>query len=305
MNPNDLLGLLPDLATFARVVETGNFSVAARELGTTPSTVSRQMKRLEHALGARLLERSTRSIRLTESGAEIYRHAEAMVAAAASAADAAGRLQERPQGRVRVSAPISLARSVIHPLIPGFLRAYADVDVHLMFTDHDVDPIRDAVDLVIRPTPTPPQGLAARRLGAIRWMPCASPGYVRARGAPTAPRDLAHHDCLYLGETVDDNRLTFRRGTHTQSVEIRGRYLANDVDARLDAARQDLGIAILPEFAVTDALRDGLLVHVLPDWSLEPRAYSGPVWLLYPPNRYLPPKVRVFIDWLAAHLTTD
>ncbi|CAG9262697.1 putative HTH-type transcriptional regulator LtrA [Paraburkholderia unamae] len=302
MNPIDLLPLLPDLATFARVVEAGNFSVAARQLGSTPSTVSRQMQRLERALGTRLLERSTRSLRLTEAGAEVYRHCADMVEAAAGAADAASRLTGRPHGRVSISAPISFAQSVIHPLISGFLRAYEEVAVQLMFTDRDVDPVRDSVDIVIRPTPTPPPGLAARRLGTLRWMPCASPAYLRARGTPAHPRDLAQHDCLYLGETPDDNRWAFRRGAQTHVVEVKGRYIANDVGARHDAALHDRGIASLPEFAAAQALREGSLVHVLPEWSLEPRAYSGPVWMLYPPNRYLPPKVRVLIDWLAQQL---
>ncbi|TDG08274.1 LysR family transcriptional regulator [Paraburkholderia guartelaensis] len=302
MNPADLLPLLPDLATFARVVDAGNFSVAARQLGSTPSTVSRQMQRLERALGTRLLERSTRSLRLTESGAEVYRHCTDMVEAATSAAQAASRLTDRPHGRVSISAPISFAQSVIHPLISGFLHAYEEVAVQLMFTDRDVDPVRDSVDVVIRPTPTPPPGLAARRLGTLQWMSCASPAYLRAHGTPKHPKDLAGHDCLYLGETPDDNRWTFRRGAQTHAVEVKGRYIANDVGARRDAALANWGIASLPEFAAADALRDGLLVRVLPEWSLEPRAYSGPVWMLYPPNRFLPPKVRVLIDWLAQHM---
>jgi DNA-binding transcriptional LysR family regulator len=299
MNPTELFALLPDLATFARVVEAGNFSVAARQLGSTPSTVSRQMQRLERALSTRLLERSTRTLRLTESGAQVYRYCQAMVDAAAGAADAASQSTGRPHGRVTLSAPISVAKSVIHPLIPGFLRAYEEVDVQLIFTDRDVDPIRDHVDLVIRPTATPPPGLAARRLGTVCWMPCASPAYLRARGTPANPKDLAQHDCIYLGETADDNRWSFRRGTQTQTVEVKGRYIANDVSARLEAAIENWGVAVLPDFAVAEALHDGSLVQVLPEWSLEPPAYSGPIWMLYPPNRFLPPKVRAMIDWLA------
>lgn len=302
MNPVDLLALLPDLATLARVVEAGSFSAAARQLGATPSTVSRQMQRLERALGTRLLERSTRSLRLTDAGEQVYRHCRDMLEAAAGAADAAGRSGGRPHGLVRVSAPIAFAKSVIHPLLPDFLRAWDEVDVQLLFTDRDVDPVRDHVDLVIRPTPTPPPGLAARRLGAIVWMACASPAYLRARGTPAQPKDLAAHDCLYLGDSADDNRWSFRRGASTQTVEVKGRYVANDVDARLDAALGNWGIALLPEFAAAAALSDGSLVRVLPAWSLEPRAYSGPVWLLYPPNRFLPPKVRVLIDWLAGRM---
>ncbi|MGO4153669.1 LysR family transcriptional regulator [Cupriavidus sp. YAF13] len=302
MNQADLFALLPDMAVFARVVDAGNFSVAARQLGSTPSTVSRQIKRLEEALATRLLERSTRKVRMTESGAEVYRYCRDVVSAAAGAMDAAGHVVGRPQGRVSVSAPTAFAKTVIHPLVPAFLQAYPEVDLQLLFTDHETDPLADDLDLVIRLTEHPPPGLAGRRLGAVRWVLCASPAYLRARGTPAQPRDLAQHDCLYLGETADDNRWRLRRDTETQTVTVSGRYVANHAGARLEAAQQDLGIASLPEFTAALALQAGELVQVLPDWELQARAYVGTVWLLYPPNRFLPPKVRALIDYLAAHI---
>jgi DNA-binding transcriptional LysR family regulator len=302
MNPADLFALLPDMAVFARVVDAGNFSVAARQLGTTPSTVSRQIKRLEEALATRLLERSTRKVRVTESGAQVVRYCRDMVSAASGAVDAAGQLSGRPQGKVSVSAPTAFAKTVLHPLVPGFLRAYGEVDLQLLFSDQEVDPLDTDLDLVIRLTERPPPGLAGRRLGAVRWMLCASQAYLHARGTPGHPRDLAHHDCLYLGETADDNRWRLRRGTQTYSVDVRGRYIANHAGARLEAAMQDFGIAALPEFTATDALQSGELMQVLADWTLEARAYVGSIWLLYPPNRFLPPKVRALIDYLAEHI---
>jgi DNA-binding transcriptional LysR family regulator len=302
MNPTELFGLLPDMATFARVVDAGNFSVAARQLGTTPSTVSRQIKRLEEALGTRLLERSTRSVRVTDSGAQIYRYCRDMVGAASAAVDIAGQTVGEPRGKVSVSAPIAFARNVIHPLIPEFLRRWPDVDVQLVFEDREIDPLREDVDIVIRLTRSPPQGLAARQLGSVKWLLCASPAYLDAHGTPNEPHDLAHHECLYLGETVDDNRWHFRRGAQTQTLDVRGRYIANDADARLDAALQDWGIASLPDFAAAQALQQGELVQVLAGWEFELRPYMGPVWLLYPPNRFLPSKVRALIDHLATHL---
>jgi DNA-binding transcriptional LysR family regulator len=201
-----------------------------------------------------------------------------------------------------VSAPTAFAKTVIHPLVPGFLRAYEDVDLQLLYTDHEVDPLDDDLDLVIRLTDRPPPGLAGRRLGSVRWVLCASPAYLSARGTPEHPRDLAQHDCLYLGETADDNRWRFRRGTETQNVEVSGRYIANHAGARLEAAEQDLGIAALPQFTAAGGLQSGELVRVLSDWDLEARAYVGSVWLLYPPNRFLPPKVRVLIDYLVEHI---
>ncbi|MFC0574541.1 LysR family transcriptional regulator [Paraburkholderia solisilvae] len=302
MNPIELFALLPDMATFARVVEAGNFSVAARQLGSTPSTVSRQIKRLEESLGTRLLERSTRSIRVTDSGAQVYRYCRDMVGAASGAVDVAGQVVGEPRGKVSVSAPVAFAKSVIHPLIPAFLRSWPDVDVQLIFADRDVDPLRDDVDIVIRVTRSPPLSLAARRLRTVKWLLCASPAYLDAHGTPLLPRDLSRHECLYLGETVDDNRWHFRRGAETHSLEVRGRYIANHVGARLEAALQHLGIASLPDFAAAEALQQGSLVQVLADWEFEARPYMGPVWLLYPPNRFLPSKVRALIDYLASHL---
>jgi DNA-binding transcriptional LysR family regulator len=305
MNPTELFALLPDMAVFARVVDAGNFSVAARQLGSTPSTVSRQIKRLEDALATRLLERSTRKVRVTESGAQVARWCRDMIGAASDAVDAAGQLGGRPQGKVSISAPTAFAKTVIHPLVPGFLRAYEEVDLQLLFADHEVDPLADDIDLVIRFTEHPPQGLAGRRLGAVRWMLCASPAYLRERGTPQVPRDLLQHACIYLGETADDNRWRFRHDDNvptTQTVAVKGRYVANHAGARLEAALQHLGIANLPEFSATGALAAGELVQVLPDWTLEARAYIGSIWLLYPPNRFLPPKVRVLIDYLVEHL---
>jgi DNA-binding transcriptional LysR family regulator len=241
-------------------------------------------------------------VRVTESGAQVARFCRDMVSAATAAVDAAGQLAASPQGKVSVSAPTQFARAVIHPLVAGFLRAYDEVDLQLLFTDHDVDPLVDDVDLVIRLTEHPPQGLAGRRLGAVRWLLVASPAYLREHGTPAQPRDLLRHACIYLGETADDNRWRFRRGAESQSVDVKGRYIANHALARLEAAQQNFGIASVPEFAATDALQSGALVQVLPDWQLVARAYVGPVWLLYPPNRFLPPKVRALIDYLVEHL---
>jgi DNA-binding transcriptional LysR family regulator len=302
MNPDELFALLPDLATFARVVDAGNFSLAARQLGSTPSTVSRQIKRLEEALGTRLLERSTRSVRITESGAQVYRYCRDMVDAASGAVDVATQVVGAPRGKVSVSAPVSFAKSVLHPLIPEFLRSFPDVDVQLIFADRDLDPLRDEVDIVFRLTRSPPLGLAARRLGTVTWLLCASPAYLERHGTPAVPRDLSQHACLYLGDTAGDNRWHFRRDADNQTVEVKGRYIANDVDARLEAALGGLGIAGLPDFAVAQALQQGGVVQVLADWQFEARAYMGPVWMLYPPNRFLPSRVRALLDHFASHL---
>lgn len=304
MTDPDLLPLLPDLATFARVVEAGNFSVAARQLGTAPSTVSRTVQRLEAALATRLLERTTRRVRVTEAGAQVARHAREMLGAAADALDAAGETRRDPQGLVSLSAPTEFAQAVVHPLLPSFLAAWPQVQLRLMASDLALDPVADGLDLVLRLTDRPPPHLAGRPVGSATWRLCASPAYLQAHGVPQSPDELTAHDCLTLGETPQDRRWRLRRAaddTRT-TVEVRGRYSVNHAVARLDAALQGLGIATLPDFIAAGAMRSGALVPVLPGWTHDDHAYAGTVWLLYPPKRFLPPKVRVLVDHLAAQL---
>ena len=305
MNPAALITLLPDMAVFVRVVDAGSFSGAATQLGVTPSSVSRSITRLEKALASRLLERSTRKLRISESGQEVYQRCREMTLAAGSAVAAAGRFVEAPHGLVRISAPTEFAKTVIHPLIPDFLRRYPAVQVQLLLTDRPVDPLEQAVDLVICITDDPPKGLAARRLTAVRQILCASRVYLEARGYPDHPRDLAGHDCIYLGETTEDNRWRFKRSGETATVTVSGRYLANHTGARLEAAQQDLGVASVPDFTLREQNRGPELIQVLPEWEFAAPAYYGNAWLLYPPNRFLPPKARVLIDHLAQQLETQ
>ena len=303
MTEPDLLPLLPDLATFARVVEAGNFSLAARQLGTAPSTVSRTVQRLEAALATRLLERTTRRVRVTEAGAQVARHAREMLGAAADALDAAGETRREPQGLVSLSAPTEFAQAVVHPLVPSFLAAWPQVQLRLVASDRALDPVADGLDLVLRLTDRPPPHLAGRPVGSATWRLCASPAYLQAHGVPQSPDELAAHDCLTLGETPQDRRWRLLAADGSRStVEVRGRYSVNHAVARHDAALQSLGIATLPDFIAAQALRRGALRPVLPDWTHDDHAYAGTVWLLYPPNRFLPPKLRVLIDHLAAHL---
>ncbi|MCB1957532.1 MAG: LysR family transcriptional regulator [Rhodocyclaceae bacterium] len=301
MRTNQWLTLLPDLAVLVHVVEAGSFSAAARRLATTPSAISRQVARLEAALGLRVLERTTRSLRLTEGGAEVHRHAREMLRAALAAGEVSGGTPEAPRGLLRVSAPKALARQVIHPLVPPFLARFPDVDVQLMLTDGDTDLIRDGVDLAVRITDAPPPGLAARRLMTVRQGLYASPAYLARQGTPDHPMALAGHQCIYLGETADDNLWRFRRGGETAQVRVRGRYVANHTEVRREGIEAGLGIGSLPDFAARAALEAGRIAPVLADWHLE-TAYQGGVWILYLPGAHPSPKARAFIDHLVAQL---
>ena len=289
------------MVVFARVVDAGSFSGAARQLGLTPSAVSRQVARLEGVLRVRLLERTTRKLRLTEAGSAAFTRCQALVAAAREVMALSDSQSATPRGLVRVSMPKAFGRQVVHPLMPSFLARYPEVDVQLIITDRTVDLFEESVDLAIRITDAPPPGLAGRPLTTIRHLVCASSQYLAAHGTPAHPRDLAQHSCLYLGEDERDRHWRFQRGAEEATVRVSGRYVANHSEVRLDGARQHLGIASLPEFTAREALAKADLVTVLDDWEHK-TDYAGMAWLLYPPNRFLAAKLRVWIDSLVAAL---
>lgn len=301
MRINGPLDSLPDMAAFARVVDAGSFSAAARELGITPSAVSRQVARLEGVLRVRLLERTTRKLRLTEAGTAAYARCQTMLAAAREVLALSDTNTATPRGLVRISMPKAVGRQVVHPHMAAFLQQYPEVDVQLVITDRTVDLFEEAIDLAIRITDAPPPGLAGRPLMRIRHLVCASPQYLAARGTPLHPRDLAQHSCLYLGEDDRDRHWRFRRASEEASVKVTGRYVANHSEVRLEGALNHLGIASLPEFTAAAGLASGELVPVLADWE-HLTDYAGMAWLLYPPNRYLPAKLRVWIDFLVRTL---
>jgi len=301
MSINSPLENLPDMVVFARVVDAGSFSGAARQLGLTPSAVSRQVARLEGVLRVRLLERTTRKLRLTEAGSAAFTRCQALVAAAREVMALSDSQSATPRGLVRVSMPKAFGRQVVHPLMPSFLARYPEVDVQLIITDRTVNLFEESVDLAIRITDAPPPGLAGRPLTTIRHLVCASSQYLAAHGTPAHPRDLAQHSCLYLGEDDRDRHWRFQKGAEEATVRVSGRYVANHSEVRLDGARQHLGIASLPEFTAREALATAELVTVLDDWEHKTN-YAGMAWLLYPPNRFLAAKLRVWIDFLVAAL---
>lgn len=226
-----------------------------------------------------------------------------MTAAASGVVDAAGNCRAGHRGRVSLSAPTAYAKSVIHPLVPSFLAAYPEVDVQLIFDDHDVDPLESDVDLVIRATSQPPQGLAARPLERLRWLLCASGEYLRERGTPGHPRELGSHDCIFLGETADDNRWRFTKSAGEKIGETVTVSVTRPLyrQSRERAAGGGRARARHCHAARVRRPRCACCGHGA-SRPRQARAYHGPVWLLYPPNRFLPPKVRALIDHLHAHL---
>jgi len=296
--------LLTEMVVFVKVVEAGSFSAAARQLGSSPSAVSRSIARLEKALAIRLLQRTTRKLRLSDSGEEVFRRCREMAGAAQAVMDLSGRFTREAEGLIRVSVPKAVGRYVIHPHMPEFLRRYPKVDVQLILEDRYVDLIDDNVDLSIRITDEPPPGLVGRELFPIEHLLCATPQYLAEQGVPQQPEDLREHSCIVLGETPADARWKFRQGSKSVTVGVRGRYAANHTGVRLDAVLQDIGIGSLPYFTARQALEEGRVNQVLPEWDFI-ASYHGGVWLLQTPTRYLQPKLRVFIDFLVERLAQE
>jgi DNA-binding transcriptional LysR family regulator len=304
VGPNSFLKVLPEMVTFLRVAELGSFSAAADLLGMTPSAASRQVKRLEKEIGVQLLQRTTRQLRLTEPGAEAFARCRELVLAAQGTMEIAQQFSTKPGGLVRISAPKAFARRVLHPHLLDFLQRYPEVDVQLIVADRDIDPIREGVDLVVRLTTEPPEGLVARQLMPVAHILCASPRYLAEGEAIEHPRDLLAHSCLSLGEHERDNHWRFKRsGGEEAEVVVRGRYVSNHSEVRLEAALAGLGVACVPVFMAEGALKDGGVVRVLADWEFQGN-YHGHAYILYPPSRFTAPKCRVLIDHLLDALAT-
>lgn len=301
MRTDSFLEVMHELVAFVRVAETGSFSAAARQQGVTPSAISRQVARLEKTMGVSLLQRTTRQLRLTDAGLEVLAHGRTMIAAAQATLQVAEGHVGEPQGLVRVSAPKAFARHMLQPVLLDFLQRHPAVDVHLLVVDRPVDPLREGVDVVIRLTDEPPQGMVARSLMPVRQLVLASPAYIRAHAPLRMPEDLMGHSCLAIGEQERDSRWRFVRGQESVAVVVAGRYTVNHSEMRLAAIEAGLGVGCVPDFVAQEALAAGRVVRLLPEWAFDTN-YQGMAYLLFAGTRYTAPKVRVFIDHLVAAL---
>ena len=285
---------LDAIAYLTTTVETGSFAAAARRLRVTPSAVSRRVARLEEELGVPLLARTTRSLRLTDDGQAFYDRCVRILQELADAREALARSSKRPSGVLRVDAPVSLGREVLAPQLPRFLERYPEIRLHMTLHDHFVDPIAEGMDLLVRIGRLGDSNLIARKLGASRLVHCASPAYLRRRGVPKVPRDLARHDCLGYLRDGRPAPFNFVVSGATHATEIDGGCHANDADVLRRLAIAGKGIAALFDFLVRDALASGALVPVLPDHP----STTWPIHALYPKNRHLLPKVSAFLGFL-------
>jgi len=290
---------LNEMAIFARVVEAKSFSAAARHLKLSKSAVSKQVSRLEQALGVRLLNRTTRTLSLTGEGSAVYEHCARLVTAAEAATLAASQLSAEPRGTLRISAPVSFGTRHIAPAVPAFLARYPQTRVELVLLDRFVDLADEGFDLVIRLSERIPENLVARRLLDIDFVVCAAPAYLERHGTPRAPAELAAHNCLLYGHEGFGGSWTFRGAPGEARVRVAGNFQVNSSEAVHAALREGVGLGLIPRLTVRDDLAAGTLRTVLGDWQAI--APFKAAYAVYLPNRQLSPKVRAFIDHLLTH----
>lgn len=289
---------LNDVALLVRVVQLQSFSAAARERGVPVSTVSRRIARLESALGNRLLERTTRRLRLTDAGRTYFEHAERAVEDLAQGSDRVHELQKAPRGRVRVLAPIVLGAAVANGIY-GYLAKYPDVSIHLELGERHVDLLAEGYDIAIVTTRVDSTDFVARELwSATRKLLFASPRYIAARGLPRTLDELARHDCIATHATDGVATWTFVRGGKKRNVMLAPRFYVNEFSAAHRAVLAGVGIARLPEVLCAEDVAKRRLVRVLDGWEGDP----GGVYLLYRNHRALTAAVRTCVEHFLAEL---
>ncbi len=289
------------MAVFAKVVDAGSFSAAAQQLGISKSAASKQVSRLEDGLGARLLNRTTRRLSLTETGRLVHRHCLAMLEEARQAREAASRTQSEPRGRLRLSAPMTFGTMYLGPILADFLVRFPELEVDLSLSDRFVDLVDEGFDVALRIGDLPDSSLISRQLAENKMFLVAAPAYLDRHGTPDNPADLKNHNFLRYSLADNPSALRIRTPDGVVTVEVHGDLVANNGQVMCEAAIAGLGISVVPDFMVGNAIRDGRLKMLLP--GCQP-ARASAIHLVYPHRRHLEPKVRVFIDFIADRFAT-
>jgi len=282
---------------FVRAAEANSFVAASERLGVSASAISKSVARLEGELGVRLFNRSTRRLSLTEEGALFFERGQRIVEEIEEAESELSRLAGSPSGKLKISVP-AIGYRMLMPVLPEFTARYPAIRLDFDFNDRLIDVIAEGVDAAIRSGDTGSSQLKARSLGAYRFVLVGAPRYFTDRGTPQTPADLAGHDCLrYKFPTTGQlQEWVLSAGQADASrLPVPTTHTFNSVEALICASVAGLGIAYLPDFAVREAIGSGALVSVLDDCVAEGGQFS----ILWPGNRYMAPKLRVFVDFLA------
>ncbi|HKH20058.1 MAG TPA: LysR family transcriptional regulator [Gammaproteobacteria bacterium] len=298
------MDMLTGIRLFTEVVRANSFAAAGRRLGMVPSSVSRKINALEEALGARLLNRSTRKLSLTEAGQLYYEQATRILSELEDANLIIAQYTESPRGTLRISAPAAFGRLHVTPALSEFLRHYPEVRVDLMATDQRINMVEVGIDVALRSGPLENSSLVARKLASNRYVICASPAYLEHRGQPHTPQDLAYHNCLAYESARGPIVWTFKGATEPEHIEVAGNLQANSFGALKVAACRGLGLALLPSWSAMPCIKSGKLRTVLSNYSVFPNhaESNGAIYAVYPHRKYVSPKVRAFLDFMVNYI---
>lgn len=282
--------------TFARVVEQESFTGAAGVLGITKSAVSKQVARLEEALGVRLLNRTTRRIQVTEAGSVFYERCRRIADEVEEARAAVTSMQTSPRGVLRVNAPVSYGLLHLGRMLPDFMAWYPDLKVDLSLSDRKIDLLEEGIDVAVRIGQLSDSSLIAKKITEFPRIVAASPAYWDRHGRPEKPADLIGHNCfVYTYLLQGDQWMFVDPGSNEKiSITVTGNLTANNGDAMLQAAERGLGVYWMPSFFVDRQFDDGVLEEVLQDYRADPIG----LYAIFPHSRHLPTKTRAFIDFL-------
>jgi DNA-binding transcriptional LysR family regulator len=290
-----------DMTAFVRAVELGGFSTAARDLGLTPSAISKLVTRLEDRLGVRLLNRTTRRLALTPEGEAYFHRSQRILADIREAEEEVARFRAHPKGLLRINVGTAFGMHQLAPALPGFLARHPEVQVDLTVTDRVVDLIEEGADLGIRLGALADSSLVARRICDVERVVCASPEYLRRNGVPKKPQDLLGHNCLSVAYAPNLRRWPFETREGVRHVEVAGNVASSSADAILQLALLGVGVIRLSDVIVGEPIRAGRLVPLLE--SVHHRE-PLPLHAVYPQGRHRSPRVAAMIDYLVERFSS-
>jgi len=289
---------LTAIRAFIHVVELESFTAASGRMGLTRAAVSKYVSQLEEELGGRLLNRSTRHVSVTESGRLYYERCLEVLHNLEEADSAVSGLSHQPRGTLRVSVPTNFASLHLVPLVARFMRDYPDLKVEMMSSDRYVDLVDEGFDLAIRMVMKEDTDLYARYLTRCRHVIVASPDYLARHPAPKTPAELKQHSCL-IYSLIENMKWPFTKDGKDYSVKVKGTFKSNNPDMLVAGVIAGMGITMMPTFMSSAAIRRGEMEVILQDYQ----TLDLPIYAVYASRRFLPAKIRVFIDYLKEHLT--
>ena len=292
------MDVLKSMRVYVEVARQGSFAPAARALGLSTTSVSRQVVDLESWLGVTLIHRTTRALSLSEEGAFYLKECERVLDDVAQIKTSANDALKQPRGTLRLTAPVFVIKECVQNLLPGFLDSFPELQVELSALDRFVDLVDEGFDLALRIGELPDSSLIARKLGDVPLVAVGSPEYLAKRGAPTDAADLKTHNCIVDTVASFSNRWPITRGGTRKGITVSGNIVVNNGEIARNLAEQDVGLALLPEFFVRNQLAQGTLISVLEGQVDSQVGFFA----VYPQNRHLTPKVRAFIDYVVDYM---